>query len=186
MNGGLIPGREDDDCEGDDDDEEEYAEEDELEESEEEEEEEDDDDDDDDEDSINGDDLALAVDRTMLKDQAMLAGTKIAAQDMVNAAAAALKDTTPVKPAATGTKPVDSPLKSSPEAFGDSSAEKVQGNGNLEELKLGELDVVVDDIAAAVAGSAEKAQPPNAPPKQEEGNKENLSSGEKKPEENAN
>ena len=74
-----MTGKEDDDCEGDDD--EEYAEEDddELEESEEEEEEEDDDDDDDD--SINGDDLQLAVDRTMLQDQAMLAASKIAAQD---------------------------------------------------------------------------------------------------------
>lgn len=79
---GFAPGKDDDDCEGEDDasdDEEEYAEEDddELEESEEEEEEEDDDDDDDD--SINNDELQLAVDRTILQDQAMLAGTKIAA-----------------------------------------------------------------------------------------------------------
>ena len=79
--GVKIPGKEDDD--DDDEDEEEYAEEDdELEESEEEEEEEDDDDDDEDEDKISGlseEDLQLAVDRTMLQDQAMLAASKIAA-----------------------------------------------------------------------------------------------------------
>ena len=90
-----LPGKDDDDCEGDEDDYDYEDEDDELEESEESDEAEDDDDDDD-EDKISGlseEDLQLAVDRTMLQDQAMLAASKIAAQDMVNAAAAALKDT---------------------------------------------------------------------------------------------
>ena len=170
-----LPGK-DDDCEGDDDDEEYDDEDDELEESEESEEGEDDDDDDDDEDKISGlseEDLQLAVDRTMLQDQAMLAASKIAAQDMVNAAAAALKDTkAPVKPA-NEVKP-DSE-KSSPKALGDSSAEKVVANGKMEEVKLDEVAVEI-----LPEEKVEKVSPakPEAP-KQEESNKENLSSGEK-------
>lgn len=50
-----------------------------------------------------------AVDRTILQDQAMLAGTKIAAQDMVNAAAAALQD--PAKPVVAKEKDNDTPAK---------------------------------------------------------------------------
>ena len=69
---------------------EEYADEDELEESEEEEESEEDD-------SINCDEIAKAVDRTMLQDQALLKGTKIAAQEMVNAAKNQLMDSPPAK-----------------------------------------------------------------------------------------
>lgn len=104
----------------------------------------------------------------------MLAGTKIAAQDMVNAAAAALQD--PAKPVVAKDNDNDTPAKkpeesekSSPKALADSSAEKAQAN--LEEMKLEEI------ATDAVATSPEKDK--LEPPKQEESNKENLSSGEK-------
>ena len=173
---GFAPGKDndDEDCEDDaSDDEEEYAEEDddELEESEEEEEEEDDDDDD----SINNDELQLAVDRTILQDQAMLAGTKIAAQDMVNAAAAALKSgeakvlKTPVKKEEV--KETTEPEKISPQAFNDSSAEKVVQNGKVEEVKV-EIEPVENGTSAEKVTPAKEEKPA-------ESNKENLSSGKK-------
>ena len=90
---------------------------------------------------------------------------------MVNAAAAALKDSkTPVKQE---TKPVVDSEKSSPQALG-SSSEKVQ-NGKMEEVKLEEvaLDITPEEKVEKVSPAKIEA------PKQEESNKENLSSGKK-------
>jgi len=119
----------------------------------------------------------------------MLAGTKIAAQDMVNAAAAALKSgeakvlKTPVK--MEEVKKTTEPEKISPEAFNDSSAEKVVQNGKVEELKV-DIEPVENGTSATYTASSvllltpakeEKPTEPGVVPK--ESNKENLSSGKK-------